>query len=321
MTSPLAQGLFHRAILESEECRDGFLPELARHVDWDYSPGGMGGSAHEFGLRISQYLGTPDGADSLAQLRSKPWREIVAAGEKEERLQYYAETVDGWVLPEQPAIAFRNGHVARVPVMLGSTEDEGVLLYNPPQDPSTVAGYKEALRTERFFSHADELFQAYPAKTDSEVRRAYLDALTDDTAQGAYQFAKAMTAAGQKAFLYYFTYPPKGKYAGNKAYHGMELRFLAGAFRKSRWGEPDAEDWKLVETMSSYWAQFAKTGDPNQDGLPVWPAYNPRKEQCLEIGVEVKPQPIPHLEKFAVFEQSLQARIADYQKSGSTNRR
>jgi para-nitrobenzyl esterase len=153
--------------------------------------------------------------------------------------------VDGWVLPEQPAIAFRDGRQARFPVMLGSTEDELVLLYNPPVDPSTIATYKEALKTERFFSHAEDLFQVYPANTDAEVARAYMNLATDDTAQGAYYFARAMTAAGQKAHLYYFTYPPKGKYAGNWAYHGLELRFIAGVFRKSRWGEPDADDRKL----------------------------------------------------------------------------
>ena len=72
--------------------------------------------------------------------------------------------------------------------------------------------------------------------------------------------------------------------------------------------------------MSRYWTQFAKTGDPNQVGLPAWPVYDPEKEQCLEIGVEVKPRAIPHLEKFAAFEQSLQARIAEYQKSGSAEK-
>jgi len=69
------------------------------------------------------------------------------------------------------------------------------------------------------------------------------------------------------------------------------------------------EPTTLVETMGSYWTQFAKTGDPNQVGLPAWPVYDPKIELCLEIGVEVKPRAIPHLEKFAAFEQSLQARI------------
>jgi para-nitrobenzyl esterase len=320
MISPLAHGLFHRAILQGEECRDIFVPELARRVDWDYSPGGHGGTAHEGGRRLAQDLKIPDGPDTLAQLRSKRWQEIVEASEKDENLTAWAATVDGWVLPEQPAFAFRNGHQARVPVMLGSTEDESVLMYNPPVDPSTVPSYKETLKTERFFSHAEDLFQAYPANTDADVKRAYLDLLTDDTAQGAYHFARAMTAAGQKAYLYYFTYPPKGKYAGLRAYHGLELRFIAGVFRKSRWGEPDAQDMKLAEIMSAYWAQFAKTGDPHQNGLPAWPRYDPDAERCLEIGLEVKPRTIPHLDKFAAFERSLEARIAEYQKSGSTEK-
>jgi para-nitrobenzyl esterase len=313
MISPLARGLFHRAILQSEECRDSFVPELERRVDWDYSPGGIGGTAHENGQRLAQALKIPGGPETLAQLRSRPWQEIVGASEKDQSLVAY-DNLDGWVLPEQPAIAFHNDHQARVPVMLGSTEDESVLMYNPPTDPSTVAGYKESLKTERFFSHAEDLFQAYPAKTDAEVRRSYLDLLTDDVAQGAYHFARAMTSAGQKAYLYYFTYPPKGKYSGYQAYHGLELRFIAGVFRKSRWGEPDDEDGKLVEIMSGYWTQFARTGDPNEKGLPTWPAYDPQKDVYLEIGRDVTVRPIHHVEKFPLFERSLQARIAEYQK-------
>ena len=321
MVSPLARGLFHRAILQSEECRDGFVPELTRRVDWDYSPGGHRGTAHEVGLRLAQDLKVADGSDVLTQLRSRPWQEIVAASEKNENLAVYSETVDGWVLPEQPPIAFRNRHQARVPTMLGSAEDESVLMYNPPTDPSTIAGYKEVLKTERFFGHAPDLLQAYPANTDADVARAYLDLLTDDTAQGAYHFARAMTEAGQDSYLYYFTYPPKGKYAGYRAYHGVELGFIAGVFRKSRWGEPDSEDRKLVEIMSSYWTQFAQTGNPNEKGLPAWPEYDPKYDVCLEIGREVKVRPIPHLDKFALFERSLQARITEYQKSGSVEKR
>lgn len=317
MISPLAQGLFHHAIMQSGECRDTFLPELARRVDWDFSPGGIGGTAQDIGLRLAQYLNVPAGSDGLVQLRSRPWQEIVAASDKDSQMGGYEETMDGWVHPEQPAIAFRYGHQARVPVMLGSTEDESVLSRNYP---ATIATYKEALKTDRFFSHADNLFQEYPAKTDSDVERAYKDLQADDVAQGAYYFARIMTAAGQKAFLYYFTYPPKGKYAGYKAYHGLEQGFIAGGFLEGSWGEPDADDWKLVETMGSYWTQFAKTGDPNQVGLPAWPVYDPEREQCLEIGAEVKARAIPHLEKFAAFEQSLQARIAEYQKPASADK-
>jgi para-nitrobenzyl esterase len=322
MVSPLARGLFHRAILQSgEECRDRFVPELNKRVDWDNSPplGRHGGTAHEVGLRLAQDLNITDGPDALAQLRSRRWQEIVEPSKKNSDLAVQDATIDGWVLPEQPAIAFRDGRQARVPVLLGSTEDELVLLYDPPLDPSTIATYKQWLKTERFFSHAEDLFQAYPANTDAEVARAFMDLKADDFAQSAYHFAQAMTAAGQKAYLYYFTYPPKGKYAGYRAHHGNDAWFIAGVFPTSRWGKPDTEDRKLVEIMGSYWTQFARMGDPNQKVFPVWPAHDPKYDVCLEFGREVKVRPVPHLDKFALFESSLQARVTEYQKSGSAS--
>ena len=147
-----------------------------------------------------------------------------------------------------------------------------------------------------------------------------MDLKADDFAQSAYHFAQAMTAAGQKAYLYYFTYPPKGKYAGYRAHHGNDAWFIAGVFPTSRWGEPDAEDRKLVEIMGSYWTQFARMGDPNQKVFPVWPAHDPKYDVCLEFGREVKVRPVPHLDKFAVFERSLQARVTEYHKSGSAEK-
>ena len=75
-----------------------------------------------------------------------------------------------------------------------------------------------------------------------------------------------------------------------------------------------------MEIMGSYWTQFARMGDPNQKGFPVWPAYDPKYDVCLEFGREVKVRPVPHLDKFAVFERSLQARVTEYQKSGSVEK-
>jgi para-nitrobenzyl esterase len=71
------------------------------------------------------------------------------------------------------------------------------------------------------------------------------------------------------------------------------MKFLSGWFFPSPWGETNAEDKKLVDLMTGYWAQFAKTGNPNGPGLPQWPVYDPKADLVFEIGHEVKLRPTP----------------------------
>lgn len=103
-----------------------------------------------------------------------------------------------------------------------------------------------------------------------------------------------MANAGQKAWFCYFTYPGKGKYADVGAFHCIELKFLTGWLRPSRWGEPDAEDQKLVDLMTG---------------------YDPKSDLTLEIGHQLKLRPTPHTDRFVVFERSLNSRLASIQKS------
>jgi para-nitrobenzyl esterase len=68
--------------------------------------------------------------------------------------------------------------------------------------------------------------------------------------------------------------------------------------------------------MTGYWTQFAKTGDPNGSGLPPWLVYDPKADLVLEIGHEVRLRPTPHADRFAVFERSLNSRLASISTSG-----
>ena len=202
-------------------------------------------------------------------------------------------------------MTFSAGRQARVPVIVGSTADEGA---RATLDPSTVDNYKAWLR-ESFGDFADEVFSIYPARTDRDVGRAFI-ALHNDFQRGhaVRALARNVTASGQRAFLYYFSYTgPLGR-----AFHTIDTAFVGGGhFPKSRWGEPDEYDWKLAGIMSGYWTQFATAGDPNRADLPQWPAYDPVSDRCLDIGGKILMRPTPNAGRFGIFERWLQTGLLD----------
>jgi para-nitrobenzyl esterase len=274
MASPMAAGLFQRAILESGECQGVFNKEIRTPIQYNWIPGtGEGG-----GERFANDLGVADGPDALQKLRSIPADEILKAWSKDRKVHFDA-IVDGWIVPEQPAKIFAEGKQMRVPVLVGSNANEGTVFGRG--GPKTVDEYKSYLLGDTG-KYSDREFQAYPATSDADVPAQSLQLENDSFAYGAYSMARTMTRADQKAYLYYFTYVETGKRARLGAYHGQELKFLSGEF-PSDW-EHSEEDEKLGEFMRAYWTQFAKTGNPNAPGLPDWPAYNSRVEQCFEVG-------------------------------------
>lgn len=300
MASPLARGLFHRAIMQSCTCQGYVSPELKRPTAYF----GGKGTSEEIGSRHARVLGIPPGSDELARLRAMTATEIIGALDKDKTLYFFAGgTVDGWVLKEQPAVTFSAGRQSRVPVIVGSTADEGA---RATLDPSTVENYRTWLR-EWFGEFADEVFAIYPARTDRDVRGAFI-ALSNDFQRGqtARALARNVTASGQRAYFYYFSYTGPLEHA----VHTIDTAFVGGGhFPKSRWGEPSEEDWNLARVMSGYWTQFAATGDPNRAGLPKWPAYDLLSDRCLDIGRNILIRPTPNVERFGVFERWLQSRL------------
>ena len=302
MASPLARGLFKRAIIQSNGCSDYLIPDLKRSFDIT----GMKESGEEAGVRFARKLGTENAVDVPAKLRAKSVDEILSASDTAGVL----EAVDGWVLPEQPAAVFAAGRQAPVPVIIGSNADEGSMFADDPSGPATVAQYHDWLKKE-FGMEWEQVAKKYPAAKDSEVQPAFLAVVTDhEFGSSTYIMARAMKRIGQKVYFYHFTYPAKGKNARLGSYHGLELSFLAGIVRKSSWGEFAADDKALALTIRAYWTRFAVNGNPNPEGLPKWPEYDLATQECLELGRIVKLRPVPHLDRYRVFQDLLKIRLA-----------
>jgi para-nitrobenzyl esterase len=301
MASPLAAGLFQRAIMESGDCQGVFNEDIRTPIRYNE----ISGTGEGAGERLANDLGVADGRDALLKLRSIPADEILKVWSKDRKIHFDA-IVDGWVVPEQPAKIFAEGKQALVPILLGSNANEATVFGH--NDLKTVDQYKNYL-LEDTGKYSDQEFQAYPATSDADVPGQSLQLENDSFAYGAYSMARTMTRAGQKAYLYYFTYVETGKRALLGAYHGLELKFLSGEF-PSDW-EHSQDDEKLGEIMRTYWTQFAKTGDPNGARVPEWPAFDAQANRCWDLGRTVGSRPVPHLAQLLVLEHIMKLIFAD----------
>jgi para-nitrobenzyl esterase len=278
MASPMAAGLFQRAIMESGDCQSAYNEGIRTPIPYNL----ISSTGEESGELLAEDLGVANGANGLHKLRSIPADDILKAWSQDRRVHFDA-IVDGWVVPQQPVKIFAEGRQMHIPVLVGSNADEATLFGHG--GPKTVDAYKKYL-SEDTGKYSAEEFRAYPVASDDDVPLRYLQLQSDTFAYGAYSMAQAMTRVGQKAYLYYFTYAETGKRAHLGAYHGEELKFLSDSF-PTAW-EHSRDDEKLGEAIRAYWTKFAKTGNPNAPGLPEWPTYDAGLAQCLELGRTVR---------------------------------
>ncbi len=301
MASPLATGMFQRAILESGECQSAFIRDGRAALPYN----ALQESGEVQGQRLAGELHVPNRPDALERLRSLPADEILRVWGRDPTVRL-DPVVDGWIISEQPARVFAEGRQAHIPIVVGSTTDEATVFGH--QGPTTVNQYREYLAANAG-KYSVQQFQAYRATGDADVAGQYLRLQNDLFAFGAYSLAQAMTRAGQTAYVYLFSFVDTGKRAHLGAFHGEELMFLSDLFPDDWKRGPD--EARLGELMRAYWTQFAKTGDPNAADLPHWPAYDATLEQVIELGRTVSVGPAPHAAQLRVLEEVMNQILAE----------
>jgi len=308
MTSPLAGGLFQGAILESGEAQSTLNQDIRSPIPYNR----ISGTGEASGNKFANDLGIAGGPDTLERLRRIPADQVLGAWKQDGEVSFGA-IVDGWVVPEQPAKIFAQGKQLNIPVLAGSNADEATVF--GLVTPKTVGEYKAYLQrdTGRF---ADQEFAAYPAGSGATIPEQFLEYHNDLFSYGAHSLARTMTRLGQNAYLYLFTYAEKGKRAKLGAYHGEELYFLSSSY-PADW-DHDGDDERLGRAIRAYWIQFAKTGNPNFNGLPEWPAYDARKDQYLALGRSVEVRQVP--ERVKVLGRIMEKVVADATGSAAPTR-
>jgi para-nitrobenzyl esterase len=259
MASPIARGLFDKAILQSAYMVTTPDLKTARH---GLEP------AEAAGLRLAQQLGAAD----AAALRAIDAAELVDGAAKRGFAPF--GTVDGKVLPRQLVEVFDRGEQAAVPVLVGFNAGEIRSLRRlAPPAPANTETYEAAIRA-RYGELADDFLALYPASRMGEsILATTRDALYGWTAE---RVAAKQTAIGKPAYLYLFDHGyPAADALDLHAFHAAEIPYVFGthALAPAGWPRPPASsaETRFADAVQSYWTRFVMTGAPG--GAPAWPAY------------------------------------------------
>lgn len=281
MANPEASRMFAQVICQSPMGCFNPLPSL--------------GEAEKTGMTIADALGAPD----LQALRAVPAYDVaIQPG--------IGAVIDGRIIAEPVKDAFEQGRIAPKPILVGYTTGEGTPF---PAEP-TLAGFRQKAR-ETYGERADRFLGLYSAQNDAEALNAGHEVIRDAwVGTTARLIATSHERAASPVFAYTFNRPPPFA-------HGARFRELGPAERYGAYHGSDTaywfenlellgnlispEDAKLADRMSTYWANFARTGDPNGEGLPEWPAFASSSNQVMSLDVEATPTIWPHLDRLDFF--------------------
>lgn len=281
IAAPGTQGLFLRAIGES----GGAFGNLA------YPPLKEAEQASDaFAMRAF-------GTDNIAKLRAIPAEEL----QKAEMTPAYGPAqfwpdIDGYFLPQNPAAIYAQGEQAHVALLGGSNLDEGTaqVVFHKPLP--TLDSMREFAKNE-FGNKADEFLSVYHADNDAQALRAMEDYSGDAFiaySTWAWQNAQLKTS-GEPVYRYYFALPSPGDPhhpAAMGAFHSDDIEYVFGNLKTRLGAHWRPEDFKLSGQMMDYWTNFAKTGNPNGEGLPHWPQWSSADHwQIMHLTANSKAQP------------------------------
>merc|ERR1719449_47239 len=263
MVSPLSEGLFAGAIAES-------APPI-ESLDISMSEAG------KVGLALGEALNISAGPDQLDQLRARPWEDINKVNEKKQVNNIY---VDNYSMDASIYDSFMQGLNHKVPLLLGTNANETAMFdAMSNQMTMTVGEYQDMVKA--IFSNeedADKVLADFPATTDEEAWGASVQVGTAQIFGGPdYYVAESLANRIEPVFFYHFTQVPDGE-GGSElgAFHGSEISYVFDNPALGVVSNPD-----LSDTMQAYWVQFARSGDPNEESLPQWPAFNGTNWQIL----------------------------------------
>ena len=250
MASPLARGLFARAIGESGALFPSSGPMPAR------------AQTEQNGAQFAQAVG----ASSLADLRALSPMELLEMAARR-GMPRFGANVDGYFFPESPTETYASGRQARVPLLAGwNSEESSWRALTPTPSPDSA----RAVFNRVFGDRAVEAAQYYPLGDSVRITQSLTDLAGDRfIGYGTWKWLDTHAAtSGQPVYRYLYARPRPGSPG---AAHSAEIEYAMGNLGTNKVYAWTPEDEKVSSLMQSYFANFITTGNPNGAGLPVWP--------------------------------------------------
>jgi para-nitrobenzyl esterase len=281
LASPAAEGLFHRAIVQSGPMLRAIDPARATEV----------------ARRTMDVLG----AGKVDELADVPVERLIAAqsevlggplgGGGGASLGSLGPVVDGRTLLRDPFEPDAAPTARRVPVMVGTTKDE-MTMFAMAIDPASIdrAQVVENARTQ-FGDRAEEVVSTYErTRPDASPFDIDIAIKTDVMRVGSIRIAERLArAGGAPVRMYRFDYESNAHDGRLKATHSIEIPFVFDTIERAgqmalHGDRPDAQ--ALADVVSETWLAFARTGDPNHAGLPTWPTYDEDRRATMVFDSE-----------------------------------
>jgi len=279
--SPSANGLFHRAI--SESGGNMAPPRVTLKA------------AEAMGKSYLEKLGAKD----IAAARALSAKVIQSATKG---MGSFWPVPDNVTFLEKQYEAYEAGRFNDTPILIGTNSDEGGLFVT---QKITSAGFVDMVR-KQYAAGANAILKAYPHATEAEAVRSAKNLFRESSfAWPTWAWAKLQSSKGAgKVFTYYFDRRTPASPDG--ANHAAELPFVfgnLGGANSMGTSADDPEDKALSELIMSYWVNFARTGDPNGQGLPVWPAFTEADQKAMFFDKESSARDYPNMEQLKAFDE------------------